>query len=429
MLTPYELILKKQQNLSHTKEEIQYIIDSYLNNKFTDYHMSAWLMSVYFNGMDKNETNYYTTSIIESGKILNWDHLNGFVVDKHSTGGVGDKVSIAVAPILSACDCFVPMIVGRGLGHTGGTLDKLESIPGYNGMLDFSRFIKTVETVGCSIIGQIPEICPADLKIYNLRDQTSTIKSNPLICGSIMSKKLAEGIKGLILDIKVGSGAFMKNIDEAKELSDILHGVAINNNIKVRTVFSDMNQVLGNTAGLYCEILESIEILQGKGPEDLKILVKEIASECLKLSGNNDPLKKINKSISSGKAFEIFLKMLQSHGSRINEKNFKNFNKPKFFRKIVSKQSGFIKSIDAFNIGMGLVKIGAGRQSIKDQLDATAGIYLNNKIGDSIKADDEIGIIFNSNEKKLSHSMRLFENCFEISDKFINTSNIIIDYL
>ena len=428
MLTPYELILKKQHNLSHTKEEIQYIIDCYLNNKFTDYHMSAWLMSVFFNGLDENETNHYTTSIIKSGKKLKWSHLNGFVLDKHSTGGVGDKVSIALAPILSACGCYVPMIVGRGLGHTGGTLDKLESIPKYNGMLELNKFINTVENVGCSIIGQISDICPADLKIYNLRDQTATIKSNPLICGSIMSKKIAEGIKGLILDIKVGNGAFMKNIDEAKTLSQLLQHVAINNDIRIKTIFSDMNQVLGNTAGLYCEILESIEILKGNGPQDLKKLIIEIARECLRLSGDNTPLEKINNAIDTGKAYEIFLKMLQYHGVQISEDKFKRYNRPKYFKKIVSNKTGFIKSMDTFNIGMGLVKIGAGRTSIKDQLDPTAGMYLNVKIGDSIAIGDDIGIIFNSNNNKLENHIALFENCFEISDELVDSKSIIIDY-
>ena len=385
-------------------------------------------MSVFFNGLDEDETNNYTTSIIKSGKKLKWSHLNGFVLDKHSTGGVGDKVSIALAPILSACGCYVPMIVGRGLGHTGGTLDKLESIPKYNGMLELNKFINTVENVGCSIIGQISDICPADLKINNLRDQTATIKSNPLICGSIMSKKIAEGIKGLILDIKVGNGAFMKNIDEAKTLSQLLQHVAINNDIRIKTIFSDMNQVLGNTAGLYCEILESIEILKGNGPQDLKKLIIEIARECLRLSGNNTPLKKINYAIDSGKAYEVFLKMLQSHGVKISENKFKSFNQPKYFKKIVSNKTGFVKSMDTFNIGMGLVKIGAGRTSIKDQLDPTAGIYLNVKIGDSIAIGDDIGIIFNSNNSKLENHIKLFENCFEISDDLVDSKSIIIDY-
>ena len=232
MITPYELILKKRSSKNHTQKEIEYIVESYLNGDFSDYHMAAWLMSVYFNGMNDTEMFHYTKSIINSGSTLKWHNLNRFIVDKHSTGGVGDKVSIALAPILAACDCYVPMIVGRALGHTGGTLDKLESIPNYNAMLNLTNFQNAVKKVGCSIIGQIPEICPADLKIYNLRDQTATINSFPLICGSIMSKKIAEGIQGLVMDIKVGNGAFMKNIKDAKKLSRLLSIIAQKSGIK-----------------------------------------------------------------------------------------------------------------------------------------------------------------------------------------------------
>ena len=426
MLTPYELILKKQQNTPHSKEEIQYIISNYLNGNLEDYHISAWLMAVYFNGMDTEEVNNYTKSIINSGKILSWGSLNGPIVDKHSTGGVGDKVSIALAPILAACGCFVPMVVGRGLGHTGGTLDKLESIPGYNGMIDCDRFIENVKNVGCSIIGQIEDICPADLKLYNLRDQTATINSNPLICGSIMSKKIAEGIDALILDIKVGNGAFMKNLDNAKTLSNQLEAIALDNNIKIKTIFSDMNQVLGNTAGLYCEILESIEILKGRGPADLKSLVVKIADECMQLTDSENSLVEINTAITSGKAYEIFLKMVNKHGCKIREDLFSEINKPKFYKKIISKNSGYLGKMDTFNIGMGLIKIGAGRKSIADIVDPTAGITLNSKIGDQISTGDEIGIIFNSNESKLNHNIQLFENCFTIEDMKPKSSTIIV---
>lgn len=427
MLAPYELILKKQQSIAHSKEEIQYIVNNYLNGNLDDYHISAWLMAVYFNGMNIDEVNNYTKAIINSGKILSWDSLNGPVVDKHSTGGVGDKVSIALAPILAACGCFVPMVVGRGLGHTGGTLDKLESIPGYNGMIACNKFIENVKNLGCSIIGQIEDICPADLKLYNLRDQTATINSNPLICGSIMSKKIAEGINALILDIKVGNGAFMKNLDDAKLLSNQLQAIALDNNIKIKTIFSDMNQVLGNTAGLYCEILESIEILKGKGPADLKSLIVKIADECMRLTGSGSSLEKINTAITSGKAYEIFLKMINKHGCKISEDSFSKLNNPKFYKKIVSKNNGYLRTMDTFNIGMGLIKIGAGRKSMTDRVDPTAGIKLNSKIGDQISIGDEIGVIFNSNESKLNNNTQLFEHCFTVATKPPEACPIIID--
>ena len=218
----YELIKNKQAGLNHNKKEIEFIVNNYTKNIIPDYQMSAWLMAVYLNGMNIEETKNYTETIINSGEKIKFSTLEEPVIDKHSTGGVGDKVSLILGPILAACDCYVPMIVGRGLGHTGGTLDKLESIPGYNAFLDTKKFQKTVKQNGISIIGQTKQVCPADKKIYALRDLTGTIESMPLICGSILSKKIAEGIKHLVLDIKIGNGAFMKNKKEAKILGNYL---------------------------------------------------------------------------------------------------------------------------------------------------------------------------------------------------------------
>ena len=429
MITPYELILKKKLSKTHTHQEIQYIVNNYLSGDFTDYHMTAWLMSVYFNGMDHSEMIYYTDAIIDSGVRIKWEDLDGFVVDKHSTGGVGDKVSISLAPILAACDCYVPMVVGRALGHTGGTFDKLESIPNYNAMVELKNFKKIVKNVGCSIIGQIPDICPADLKIYNLRDQTATIDSFPLICGSIMSKKIAEGIQGLVLDIKVGNGAFMKNLSEAKALSDTLQMVAKESNVKINTVFSDMNQILGNSAGLYCEVLESISILNGEGPSDLEYLVKEIAVKCLELNNVNNPLEKINNVIKSGAAYDKFLHMLSSHGVKLDLKQITKNNSPRYVKSIIAKKNGYIHSMDTFKIGMNLIEIGAGRKSISDSLDYTAGITVYNKLGDKVMIGDEIGIIYNSiSMTSLESNEDNFNNCFNISsEKSNNNSRLILN--
>ena len=429
MITPYELILKKKLSKTHTKQEIQYIINNYVNGNFTDYHMTAWLMSVYFNGMDKSEMIHYTDSIIDSGVRIKWHDIDGFVVDKHSTGGVGDKVSISLAPILAACDCYVPMVVGRALGHTGGTFDKLESIPNYNTMIDLKEFKDIVKNVGCSIIGQISDICPADLKIYNLRDQTATIDSFPLICGSIMSKKIAEGIQGLVLDIKVGNGAFMKNLSDAKALSDTLEMVAKKSNVKFNTIFSDMNQILGNSAGLFCEVLESISILRGEGPSDLKCLVKEIAVKCLELNHINNPLQKVNSAIESGAAYDKFLRMLSSHGVKLNSRQITEINKPKYVESIIADKTGYIHSMNTFKIGMNLIEIGAGRKSISDSLDYTAGITVYNKLGDKVIKGDEIGIIYNSLSKEsLQRNKNNFTNCFAISsgNQDNNITNLIL---
>ena len=259
----YELIKHKQNCKEHSKEDIESIVNSFINGSVPDYQISAWLMAVYLNGMTNLEAAYYTQCLTNSGKKIKFTKLNGPIVDKHSTGGVGDKVSLILGPILAACNCYVPMIVGRGLGHTGGTLDKLESIKDYNGFLSVDKFKNIVKEIGVSIIGQTNEICPADKKIYALRDLTATIESNPLICGSILSKKIAEGINHLVMDIKIGNGAFMKNINEAKILGEYLKDIGLKSNLKVKYSITDMNQPLGNYSGLLCEVIESLNTLKG----------------------------------------------------------------------------------------------------------------------------------------------------------------------
>ena len=253
---------KKQSGNNLSQPEIEFIINGYTAGTISDDEMTIWLKTVFDHGMNHEETLNYTQSMLNSGIILDFSHLPGFVIDKHSTGGVGDKVSIILAPLLATCGCYVPMLAGRGLGHTQGTIDKLESIPGYRSSLSLLEFQQIVQDVGISIMTQTEEICPADRKIYTLRDLTGTVASFPLICGSIMSKKIAEGIQGLVLDIKVGNGAFMKTLSKARELGLLLKGVGELYGIKVSTSFTDMNQPLGNTAGLWCEIVESVECLK-----------------------------------------------------------------------------------------------------------------------------------------------------------------------
>jgi len=314
----YNLIKNKQNFIEHSKEDIETIVNGFTHNKIPDYQMAAWLMAVYLNGMTNIETAHYTQSLTNSGKRIKFEKLNNPIIDKHSTGGVGDKVSLILGPILAACNCYIPMIVGRGLGHTGGTLDKLESIKGYNGFLTVDRFKKTVQEIGISIIGQTDEICPADKKIYALRDITGTIESNPLICGSILSKKIAEGIDYLVMDIKVGNGAFMKDKKEAIILGDYLKNVAGKFGIKMKYSITDMNQPLGNQAGLICEVIESIETLKGNGPNDLLKVVSHLANECLTLAGIDNGMQKIEKVINNGKAYEKFEKMIIAHGGDIS---------------------------------------------------------------------------------------------------------------
>ena len=308
-----KLIDDKRKSLSHTASEIQHIVNISHNSNHLDDKIILWLESVFENGMNREETINYTDAIISSGNRLNFN-LDGYVLDKHSTGGVGDKVSLILGPILAACGCYVPMIVGRALGHTGGTLDKLESIHNYNGLIDLNKFKKIVEDVGISIIGQTNEICPADKKIYRLRDLSNTIASFPLICGSIMGKKIAEGIQGLVLDIKTGNGAFMSTVDEANKLGRFLKSIGSEFNLNVDYLVTNMNQPLGFYSGLTCEIKESIDFLKNeKKSKDLLELIYQLGLSALNIAGINDAKEKINRVIENGSAYEIFSKMIYAY--------------------------------------------------------------------------------------------------------------------
>lgn len=409
----YELIKKKQLNSIHSNEEIKSIVENYTLNKTPDYQMAAWLMAIYLNGMNIKETISYTDALINSGEKINFDHLDGRVIDKHSTGGVGDKISLILGPILAACGCYIPMIVGRGLGHTGGTLDKLESIPNYNAFLDAKNFKKVVEKNGLSIIGQTKQICPADKKIYALRDLTATIESVPLICGSILSKKIAEGISGLVLDIKIGNGAFMKNKTEANVLGQYLEKIGKGFNLDVQYAITDMNQPLGKYSGLMCEIIESIETLKGNGPNDLLELTYHLGKKCLKIAGVSNPIDKIKEVISNGTAYEKFDKMVSYHGGNMSNVKFK----PKCKRLIRSNRNGYLNYFNTKGIGMSIIELGGGRKKINDTIDYQAGIKLIKKHSDYVYKKDVIAEIFCSNEKNIENAKIIFEKSIKIVDE------------
>ena len=342
MINPYEFIKSKRSGKSHQSGEICDFINRYLNHEIEDFQLSAWLMAVCFNGMNADELNEYVNAIIDSGNQLDFSHLNGFVVDKHSTGGVGDKVSLIVGPILAACDCYVPMIVGRSLAHTGGTLDKLESIINYKGEISTDEFRKNVETNGISIIGLNDEICPADKYIYAIRDVTATIESYPLICASIISKKKAEGINALILDIKVGNGAFMKTLNEAKKLGQALSKLGNSLSINSEYIISDMNEPLGMSAGLWCEVEESIMFLKNNKRESrLNEIVFKICTIALELAGQKESKKLIEHAISSGKAYEVFEKMVSLHNGNLKD----SYNKNKYKYEYIIQAKKMVISI------------------------------------------------------------------------------------
>lgn len=417
----YELIKHKRESREHSKEDIQLIVNSFVDGSVPNYQIAAWLMAVYLNGMTNLETAFYTQSLTNSGKKIKFNNLNGPIVDKHSTGGVGDKVSLILGPILAACNCYVPMIVGRGLGHTGGTLDKLESISNYNGFLSVDKFKNIVKDIGVSIIGQTNEICPADKKIYALRDLTATIESNPLICGSILSKKIAEGINYLVMDIKVGNGAFMKNIDQAKTLGEYLKNVGEQSNLKINYSVTDMNQPLGNYSGLMCEVVESINTLKGDGPQDLKEVTFHLAEKCLLLSGIENARQKIIEVINNGSAYEKFEKMIFAHGGKIKSISLN----PSSNKIIKSSEEGYLNITDTKRIGMAIIELGAGRKKIEDTIDSQAGIRFFKKHGDMVKKNEPIFEVFSSDKDKIKVAHKMINQSIQIINQLPNQYKLI----
>tara|TARA_Y100001970_G_C14242331_1_gene865710 strand:- start:1352 stop:2635 length:1284 start_codon:yes stop_codon:yes gene_type:complete len=425
MINPYEFIKTKKAGKNHESGEIRNFINSYLKNEIEDSQLSAWLMAVCFNGMSDFELKEYVNVIINSGNQLNFSHLNGFIVDKHSTGGVGDKVSLIVGPILAACNCYVPMIVGRSLAHTGGTLDKLESIKGYKGEISTNQFKKNVEKNRISIIGQNNEICPADKHIYSVRDVTATIESFPLICASIISKKKAEGINALILDIKVGNGAFMKTLKEAQQLGKALTKLGNSLSIDSKYIISDMNEPLGISSGLWCEVQESIMFLKNnKRDPKLNEITFKICSIALAMAGEKNPNKLIEEAISSGKAYEIFEKMVKSHNG--NLKDSYNENNYKYEYVVKANKSGYINKIDTEKLGYILLEIGGGRKTSKDKIDSSCGSYIYKKLNQYVEKNEPIIKIFGSNINKIQQVEKMAENVIFIDDFKKNKETILI---
>ena len=425
MLNPYQFISTKKEGSAHKSGDIKQFVNACLENKIESSQLSAWLMAVCFKGMSKRELNEYVNAIINSGNQLDFSYLNGYVVDKHSTGGVGDKVSLIVGPILAACNCYVPMIVGRSLAHTGGTLDKLESIKGYQGEISINQFKKNVKENGISIIGQNKNICPADKYIYSIRDITATIESLPLICASIISKKKAEGINGLILDIKVGNGAFMKTLEQAQELGKALSSLGKDLSINSKYIITDMNQPLGTSSGLWCEVKESIDFLKNKTKDSrLKSVIYKICTIALKMAGEKNIKYLIDNSIESGKAYEVFDKMVHSHKGDIN-KSFK-INLPKHKLILKAEKNGYINKIDTEKLGYTLLEIGGGRKTSLDKIDPTCGLYIRKKINQKVEINEPIIEIFGSNKPKVEIAKKMLNKTISICDKEINKENKII---
>lgn len=422
MSRAFEIIAMKANGMELDRGSISQFMDLVSDGAISDAQVASMLMAIYINGMSVRETQEYTKALIGSGETIDHD-CNGFVVDKHSTGGVGDKVSFIVGPVLASLGYFVPMIAGRSLGFTGGTIDKLESIPGYDVNLTTKQFKDTVKSVGISIMAQTDMICPLDRKIYSLRDITATIASNPLITGSIMSKKIAEGINGLIIDMKIGSGTFINDKPTAKKLLRLMGNISDEHELKFSYIMSSMDTPLGRTSGLHTEIHESIEALQGTGESRLMDVVYSIATKAQALAGDDVSIKNIDHAISSGSAYEIFERMVHAHGGRLE----KGMHIPTSELVVKAEESGFIHRINARSIGTANTMLGCGRINHRSELDHSAGIEILMPEGENVKEGDPILRAFCSDKNKINEVKNILEKSIIISSIVQESSNIIIE--
>jgi pyrimidine-nucleoside phosphorylase len=414
-----DLIRRKRDSGELTPQEIDQFIAAYTAGEIPDYQMSAWLMAVVLRGMTRPEIAALTEAMLHSGSVLDFSYLAGHKVDKHSTGGVGDKTSLVIAPIVAAGGLKVPMISGRGLGHSGGTLDKLESIPGFNVNLPLDEFRRVLATCGCSLIGQTAEIAPADKKIYALRDVTGTVESPALICASIMSKKLAEGIDALVLDVKTGSGAFMKNIDDAANLAELLVETGKRMGKNVVALITDMNQPLGRTAGNAMEVAECIEVLGGAGPADLRELCLELAAWMFLLGERVKTLddgKKLSADlIASGLAREKFREIVGLQGGDVGVvDNPGRLARAKHKVDVTSSSAGYVASIQCEQLGVAGVVLGGGREKKEDKIDPAVGLEFYKRIGDPVERGEPLCTLHYNADARLDEARGLAESAYRI---------------
>lgn len=419
-MTANEIIRKKREGNSLTSEEMQFLLRGYVNGEIPDYQISAFLMAVFFRGMNTDETVEFTRLMLHSGVVVDLSAIPGKKVDKHSTGGVGDKISLPLAPIVAACGVPVPMISGRGLGHTGGTLDKLEAIPGFDVNLTIDEYKKVIAETGLVMIGQTKEIAPADKKMYALRDVTSTVECIPLIAGSIMSKKLAEGIDALVLDIKTGRGAFMQSYERSLELAQTL--VSIGNKFGKETVgfITDMNQPLGYAIGNWLETKESIDCLRGEHIPDVMELTYVLGGAMVMLGGKADSIEegidRCKEVVETGRAFNKFVELVKAQGG---DSKFllhpEKYPPAKYSEIISSREDGFISEIDSLELGLSGITLGAGRTKVDDVIDPKAGILLKKKIGDKVKKGEQIAEIFTDKESVIPEVKKRVESAYTFS--------------
>lgn len=421
-MTPNEVIQKKRDGGVHTDEEIAFLIRGFMASQVTDYHMSAWLMAVYINGMTPREILALTREMRDSGKVLDLSSIAGKKVDKHSTGGVGDKTSMIVAPIAAACGVTVPMITGRALGHTGGTLDKLQSIPGFNPLPSPQRVAAILRTVGVVIMGQTDDLAPADRRIYALRDVTATVESIPLITASILGKKLAEEIDGLVIDVKAGSGAFMPTMKKSRELAQSIVNVCRAMKTRIVAVITDMEQPLGCAVGNALEIRECIDFLNGRTPEDLETVSIALAAHMIRLGGGARSLTQASKlayeAVSKGEAARRFRQIIreQDGDERVMD-NPDLLPRASHIQKFQARSRGFVTRCDAKLLGLASNALGAGRNKVEDQIDPAVGLYLKKKLGDRVTRGETLCEIHWNDENRLRDALPLIDRAFEVKSR------------
>ena len=427
----YDIILKKRANLPLTDEEIRFVIDGYVKGEIPDYQVSALLMTIVFNGMNARELGTLTLAMAQSGNMVDLSNIDGITVDKHSTGGVGDKTTLIIAPLVAASGGKVAKMSGRGLGHTGGTIDKMESIPNLKVSLEQDAFIDQVNKIGLAVIGQSEGLAPADKKLYALRDVTGTVDSIPLIASSVMSKKLASGAQAILLDVKVGSGAFMKNIEDARELAKAMVDIGKENGRSVKAILTDMDRPLGHAIGNALEIREVINTLKGHGPEDLTHECIIMAAHMLVLSHMCDyetALNRVQQALDSGAALERLRLMIEAQGgdSRVIDDD-RVLTIGKFTYDVTSPQDGYITHMNTEQCGIASVMLGAGR-TIKDgPIDYSAGIVMHKKTGDSVTVGESIATLYASDESLFTNAAQTYLAAITIGNTAPKVVDTILD--
>jgi pyrimidine-nucleoside phosphorylase len=422
-MTSYEIIYKKRNGGELTADEIKWFIAGYTNGAIPDYQTAALLMAIFMKGMTPQETTELAMAMMNSGRVFDLSDIPGVKVDKHSTGGVGDKVSIILAPMVAAAGVPVPMVSGRGLGHTGGTLDKLESIPGFRTNLSYDEFRHTLARTGLAMMGQTADLAPADKKLYALRDVTATVDCIPLIAASIMSKKLAEGADGLVLDVKTGSGAFMQKQEDAIALTKRMIAIGQGMGRKMKALITDMNQPLGRAVGNALEIEECVECLKGNGPKDLMDVTYALGAEMLVMGERANDVESgkriLEQIISSGQGLDKFREMVAAHGGeiRVADDYKKVLPQAKMAVEAKAEKSGYISSMDNREVGMTGVFLGCGRLKMDDVIDPSAGFIFEKKLGDQVKAGEPIVRIFCNDESRGQQASKRLVDCIVISDE------------